>query len=65
MNVMKKNGNYKRYWDDVGKVPHIWNAQNNTFLTFEDTDSIQQRINYVKNNNLGGVLIWVMHGDYD
>lgn len=65
MNVMKKNPNYKRYWDDVGQVPHIWNAQNNTFLTFEDTESVQKRIDYVDNNNLGGVLIWVMHGDYD
>lgn len=65
MNVMKKDSNYKRYWDDVGKVPHIWNSTNNTFLTFEDEESIQERINYVKNKNLGGVLIWVMHGDYD
>ncbi len=65
MNVMKKNSNYKRYWDDVGKVPHIWNASNNTFLTFEDEESIQERINYVNSKNLGGVLIWVMHGDYD
>lgn len=65
MNVMKNNTNYQRYWDDVGKVPHIWNAQNNTFLTFEDTESVQQRINFVNDNNLGGVLIWVMHGDYD
>lgn len=65
MNVMKNNPSYQRYWDDVGKVPHIWNATNNTFLTFEDKDSIQERINYIKSNNLGGVLIWVMHGDYD
>lgn len=65
MNVMKQNSNYQRYWDDVGKVPYIWNAQNSSFLTFEDTQSVQERINYVNNNNLGGVLIWVMHGDYD
>lgn len=65
MNVMKKNPNYKRYWDDVGKVPYVWNSTNNVFVTFEDEESVQERINYVKANNLGGVLIWVMHGDYD
>ena len=65
MNLMKTNSNYKKYWDPVGKVPHIYNASNGAFLTFEDTDSVQERINYVKNQNLGGVLIWVMHGDYD
>lgn len=65
MNVMNDNSNYKRFWDDVGKVPYVWNDVNKSFLTFEDMQSIQERINYVNNNNLGGVLIWVMHGDYD
>lgn len=65
LNLMKKDSNYKKYWDPVGCVPHVWNDVNKTFLTFEDEQSIQERINVVKNNNLGGVLIWVMHGDYD
>lgn len=46
-------------------MPHVWNDVTKTFLTFEDEQSIQERIDYVKNNNLGGVLIWVMRGDYD
>lgn len=65
LNLMEKDSNYKKYWDPVGCVPYIWNAEKKTFLTFEDEQSIQERINVVKNNNLGGVLIWVMHGDYD
>lgn len=64
LNLMKKDSNYKKYWDNVGKVPYVWNDVNKTFLTFEDEQSIQERINVVKENNLGGVLIWVMHGDY-
>mgnify|MGYP003292527631 CR=1 FL=1 len=65
LNLMQKDSNYKKYWDPVGCVPHIWNEVNGTFLTFEDEQSIQERINVVEENNLGGVLIWVMHGDYD
>lgn len=65
LNLMEKDSNYKKYWDPAGCVPYIWNAEKKTFLTFEDEQSIQERINVVKNNNLGGVLIWVMHGDYD
>lgn len=64
LNLMEKDSNYKKYWDPVGCVPHIWNETNKTFLTFEDEQSIQERINVVKEKNLGGVLIWVMHGDY-
>lgn len=65
MNLMQEDSNYKRYWDPVGCVPYVWNDVKKTFLTFEDKQSIQERINVVKNNNLGGVLVWVMHGDYD
>ena len=65
MNLMKEDANYEEVWDDVGKVPHIWNSATKTFLTYENTRSVQERIHYVEENNLGGVLIWVMHGDYD
>lgn len=64
LNLMKNDANYKKYWDPVGRVPYVWNDVTKTFLTFEDEQSIQERINYVEDNNLGGVLIWVMHGDY-
>lgn len=65
LNLMKKDSNYQKYWDPAGRVPYVWNEQTKTFLTFEDEQSIQERINFVEENNLGGVLIWVMHGDYD
>lgn len=65
LNLMEKDSNYQEYWDPVGCVPHVWNEVNKTFLTFENEKSIQERINVVRNQNLGGVLIWVMHGDYD
>lgn len=66
LNLMNKEGSsYKKYWDPVGRVPYVWNEETKTFLTFEDEQSIQERINYVEENNLGGTLIWVMHGDYD
>ena len=65
LNLMEKDSNYKKYWDPVGHVPYVWNSVNKTFLTFEDEQSIQERINFIDKNNLGGALIWVMHGDYD
>lgn len=65
LNLMKTDSNYQKFWDPVGKVPYVWNSETKTFLTFEDEQSIQERINMVDDYNLGGVLIWVMHGDYD
>ncbi|MGL4522432.1 MAG: glycosyl hydrolase family 18 protein [Bacilli bacterium] len=64
-NLLKNDTNYKRLWDDVGKVPFVWNEKNRSFLTFEDEQSITERAKYIANKNVGGAIIWVMNGDYD
>lgn len=63
-NLMDQDPNFKRFWDDVGKVPYVWNDKEKVFLSFEDEQSIDERIKYVKDKNLGGALIWVMTGDF-
>ncbi|MGL4799946.1 MAG: glycosyl hydrolase family 18 protein [Cellulosilyticaceae bacterium] len=65
LNLMDSDANYVRYWDNVGKVPYIWNEARSTFLSFEDEQSIKERVKYIEDKNLGGALIWVMNGDYD
>ncbi len=64
LNLMEKDNNLKVYWDDVEKVPYVWQNQERVFLSFENERSIDERLNYIKNKNLGGALIWVMNGDY-
>ncbi|MGL4820601.1 MAG: glycosyl hydrolase family 18 protein, partial [Bacilli bacterium] len=64
LNLIDQDANTKRYWDPVGKVPHVWNDKDRVFLTFEDEESIDERLKYIKEKNLGGALIWVMDGDF-
>lgn len=64
LNLMDQDPNVKEYWDDVGKVPHLWNDKDKTFLSFENEKSIDERVKYIEDKNLGGALIWVMNGDY-
>lgn len=64
LNLMDRDSNYQLHWDNAGKVPYIWNEQRATFLSFENEQSIDERVKFVDNKNLGGVLIWVMNGDY-
>lgn len=63
-NLLKRS-EYKRYYDDVSKVPYVWNEGKKVFLTFEDEESVGQKADYVVNNNLGGVIIWEIDGDFD
>lgn len=64
LNLMDKDPNLKVHWDDVGKVPYVWQGDKKVFLSFENEQSIDERVNYIKDKNLGGALIWVMNGDY-
>ncbi|MGL5353939.1 MAG: glycosyl hydrolase family 18 protein, partial [Clostridium sp.] len=64
LNLMEKDPNLKVQWDDVGKVPYVWQNNEKVFLSFENEKSIDERVKYIKDKNLGGALIWVMNGDF-
>lgn len=64
LNLMEQDPNLKVHWDDVGKVPYVWQNNEKVFLTFENEQSIDERLKYIEEKNLGGALIWVMDGDY-
>ncbi|WAG69057.1 DUF5011 domain-containing protein [Clostridium sp. CF011] len=64
LNLMEKDPNLRIHWDDVGKVPYVWQGDKKVFLSFENEQSIDERVKYIEDKNLGGALIWVMNGDY-
>lgn len=48
--------NFTRYWDDVSKVPYLYNG--NEFITFDDKQSVSEKMRYVKKKGLGGAMCW-------
>ena len=64
LNLMDRDPNMKLNWDPVGGVPYIWQGEDKVFLSFENEQSIDERLKYIEEKNLGGALIWVMNGDY-
>lgn len=50
-------------WDDVGKVPYA--TKGNYFLSYDNEQSIALKADYVNDNNLAGVIIWTVFGDWD
>ena len=59
------NGQYTRYWDDECKVPWLYSPTQNGghFITYEDAESIQHKVDYVNANGLGGIMFWEITGD--
>lgn len=48
--------NYIRYWDNEAKAPYLYDG--NSFISYEDEQSLQHKCDYVKQNELGGVMFW-------
>jgi len=62
-NYVNKNG-YTRYWDDVSKVPYLFNSEKNVFISYDDEQSICYKVGYINLNDLGGAMVWEETQDY-
>ncbi|WP_243132985.1 glycosyl hydrolase family 18 protein, partial [Robinsoniella peoriensis] len=47
---------FKRYWDDEAKAPWLFNGD--TFISYEDGESIRCKADYVKEHGLAGMMFW-------
>ncbi len=59
-----KNG-YVRHWDAQAQAPYLWNAGRQTFITYDDEESIAAKCVYVRQRGLAGAMFWEYHGDKD
>ena len=54
-----------RYWDDRAQAPYLWNGSSRTFITYDDPRSIEIKAQYVRKNQLGGMMFWELSQDRD
>ncbi len=52
---VNKNG-YTRYWDDEAKAPYLFDG--NTFISYDDEQSLAEKVKYAKEKGLAGVMFW-------
>lgn len=56
-----KEEGYNEYWDDLAKAPWAYNGD--TFITYENEKSIIEKMKYVKEKGLLGVMFWQYQAD--
>ncbi len=54
---------YTRSLHAQSRVPYLYNGS--TFITYEDTESIKIKIDYMKSKGLSGAMIWELSQDPD
>jgi chitinase len=58
-----KSTDYVRHWDDVAKVPWLYNAAKKEWITYEDPQSMRLKGEYVVAQNLAGAMFWELSND--
>jgi chitinase len=54
---------FVRRWDDVAKVPWLYNAETKEWITYEDPQSMRLKGEYVVAQNLAGAMFWELSND--
>ncbi|MEE2681021.1 MAG: glycosyl hydrolase family 18 protein [Planctomycetota bacterium] len=62
---MISSGTYTRYWDDVAKVPYLYSPTEfqGHFISYEDEDSLAFKLDFILEQELGGVMFWEVTAD--
>ncbi|KAF9161922.1 hypothetical protein DFQ26_004018 [Actinomortierella ambigua] len=52
-----------RTFDNDSHTPWLFNPQTKQFISYDDMESLRIKIDYVKQKNLGGMMLWAINQD--
>lgn len=56
-------GDWTRLVDAESMVPWLYSSSQKTMITYEDEESLQTKLDYVIQHDLGGMMFWELSGD--
>ncbi|UYZ63110.1 glycosyl hydrolase family 18 protein [Hymenobacter weizhouensis] len=60
--ILAQTANWTEHWDDNAKVPYKTNGS--YFLSYDNERSVGLKAQYVKDQQLAGVIVWTLSGDW-
>ncbi|KAJ2817558.1 hypothetical protein FBU31_006183, partial [Coemansia sp. 'formosensis'] len=54
-----------RQWDSVSQTPWLFNPSTKQFISYDDPQSLQVKINYAASKGLAGAMVWSANMDYN
>jgi chitinase len=61
--LLTPGSGYVRYWDYSSDAPYLYNAATQTWVDYEDAESLTHKAVYVRDYGLGGMMFWEYTGD--
>lgn len=56
---------YTEMWDEIANAPYVADADGNFVFGFENERSLKDKVRYIKDNGLRGIMNWDYAGDDD
>lgn len=63
-NIMLNKDKFEDKWDEKAQVPYMVGKNINTFLSYDNPESIKRKAQFVNANDAAGVIIWEISGDF-
>lgn len=63
-NILSRIQQFNYFWDSLAQAPYLQGKKSNTFVSFDDEQSIGKKARYILDHNLAGAIIWDLTGDY-
>jgi chitinase len=63
VNAANKGTGWQRNWDNPTRTPWLYNGKNKSFISYDDPQSLAVKVDYVRKNGYGGVMIWALNQD--
>ncbi len=60
---MEKDPRFVKYRDPYNNSPYLYSAELGEFYTYEDKMSLQDKVDFVNQNQYGGIIVWEITGD--
>ncbi len=60
---MEKDPSFTHYYDEAAKAPYLYSESKQEFYTYENKRSLQEKVDYVEQKHLGGMIIWELSAD--
>lgn len=57
------NSGFQYFWDSTAHAPWQYNSSKKLFATFDDKRSIRDKVAYVRQRHLGGIMFWELSED--
>ena len=58
-----KDPRFVRRWEPSARVPFLYDSTSGTWVSYDDPQSVAEKVRYVREQGLGGVMIWELGGD--